>query len=392
MNGAIFHQLLTAHGQAALAAATALNPSEATFLTCWKQLRKHYPDELANAAVETAILRIKARTKFSCADRMYFTREALEQASSEVVAQHRARRLAPYCLVADLCCGIGSDALAFAAAGAMVTAIDSDPLRVAMTEANAAALGYHERVHGVVGDARTVALPEVQAAFADPARRTDRRRFLDPEDYLPPLSAIRARFAPDFPLAVKIAPGVDWSDLPHRDAEVEFVSWGGELKECVLWFGAARQVARRATLLPCGAQLTANEPCQPRPVAPIGAVLYDPDPALTRAGLVHQLAEQLEAFPIDSCGPLLSARQRQPTPWASAYGVEQVIPFHRRHLGEYLRSQQVGRITVIKRGSLADADALVRCLRLQGSEHRWVFLTYANHQHVMIVCTHLNCH
>lgn len=392
MNLAIFHQLLGEQGQAALAQAARLQPSEATFLSCWNQLRKQYSSELAKAAVEMAILRIKAQAKFSCSDRMYFTREALEQATSEVVAQHRARRFAPFSQVADLCCGIGADALAFAAVGLIVTAVDCDPLRVAMTEANAAALGYHERIHVATGDARTMPLPEVQAAFADPARRTNGRRFLAPEDYLPPLSTVRSRFPPDFPLAVKIAPGVAWADVRQWDAEVEFVSLAGELKECVLWFGSWRQVARRATLLPSGQELTANTPSRVRPVAAVGAVLYDPDPAISRAGLVPDLAERLEAFPIDERVLLLSATHFRPNPWATAFAVEQVIPFHPRRLGEYLRSQQVGRITFIKRGSPADADTLARQLRLHGSEHRYVVLTYANQQHVMMVCSQLSCH
>jgi len=243
-----------------------------------------------------------------------------------------------------------------------------------------------------IGDARTIPLHEVQAAFADPARRTNGRRFLDPEDYLPPLSALRSRFSPDFPLAVKIAPGVAWADVQKWDAEVEFVSLAGELKECVLWFGSWRQVARRATLLPSGEELTANTPMAARPVAAVGEVLYDPDPAITRAGLVSDVAERLEAFPIDTRVVLLSAPHFRPNPWATAFSVEQVIPFHPRRLGEYLRSQQVGRITLIKRGSPADADTLARQLRLHGSEHRHVLLTYANQQHVMIVCSQLSCH
>ena len=48
-------------------------------------------------------------------------------------------------------------------------------------------------------------------------------------------------------LAAKIAPGVAWSDLTRWDAEVEFISVEGELKECVLWFGPLRTAAFRAS-------------------------------------------------------------------------------------------------------------------------------------------------
>jgi SAM-dependent methyltransferase len=385
-----FRQLLTPAGEAALAEAAALAPTEAGFLASFGALRKRHPEVLARAALEAAILRAKARAKFSAADRMFFTREALEQATGEVVARHRAARLAPFGTVADLCCGIGGDALALAAAGASVLAVDSDPLRVALAEANAAALGVADRVRCVVGDARTVSLPEVRAAFADSARRAGGRRYLDPEDYSPPLSAIRGRFPADFPLAVKAAPGVSWSGLRAAEAEVEFVSLAGELKECVLWFAPLRTVARRATVLPSGDSLIAEVPQEPRPVEPVGAFLYDPDPAVTRAGLVHDLAERLDASPIDDQVQVLTSAGHTATPFATAFAVEHAAPFHARFLRDYLRQRRVGRVTVIKRGSPADADDLLPRLKLGGPGHRTVFLARADGRHVMVVCERLN--
>src|SRR5204862_124898 len=77
------------------------------FLSCFNRLHKLYPAELARAALETALLRQRARAKFSHADAMYFTREALEQASGEAVSRYRAERFVPFGRVGDFCCGIG---------------------------------------------------------------------------------------------------------------------------------------------------------------------------------------------------------------------------------------------------------------------------------------------
>jgi SAM-dependent methyltransferase len=386
MDIATFHSLLSCEGQSTLVEAAALGPTDATFLACFEQLRKHRPSTLAKAAVETALLRRKARDKFPDADRMYFTRDALEQATSEAVARHRARRFAKFGQVADLCCGIGGDALALAATGLAVDAIDSDPLRVRMTEANAAALGFADRVRCQTADALAVPLPEAKAAFADPARRADGRRYLNPEDYTPPLSALRARFAPDFPLAVKIAPGVVQADVRDLGAEVEFVSLGGELKECVLWFGPLRTTARRATVLPGGDTLFADNPREPRLYAEVGAFLYDPDPAVTRASLVHDLAECLDTRPVDPQVQLLTADRHTQTPFATVFAVEHVAPFHLKLLRDYLRRHAVGRVTIIKRGSPADADDLLRKLKLEGPHHRTLMLTRTDGWHAMIVC------
>jgi hypothetical protein len=385
MNLQTFDALLAPDGQAALAEATARAPTEAAYLAHFEALRKRYAPELAKAALETALLRIKARAKFAAAARMYFLREPLEQATGDAVARHRARRLVPFGHVADLCCGIGGDTLALAAAGATVDAVDTDPLRVAVTEANAAAFGLAARVRGIVGDALAVPLPGARAAFADPGRRADGRRYLDPEDYSPPLAALRARFAPGFPLGVKVAPGVPLADLRGTDAEIEFVSLGGELKECALWFGPLRTSDRRATVLPTGDALCADVPREPGALAPVGAVLFDPDPAVVRAGLVHDLAEQLDARPIDHQVLLLTAGAPVATPFATAFAVEHVAPFHVRLLREYLRAHNVGRVTVIKRGSPADADDLLRKLKPTGDGHRTVILTRADGAHTMIV-------
>jgi SAM-dependent methyltransferase len=385
-----FRQLLAPAGQAALAEAGALKPTEHTFLACFESLRKHHAPALAKAAIETALLRERARAKFSDADRMYFTREALEQATSESVARHRAKRFGAFGCVADLCCGIGADALALAATGVAVDAVDSDPLRVAMAEANASALGFADRVRCHTADALTAPLPDAKACFADPARRADGRRYLNPEDYAPSLSAIRARFAPNFPLAVKIAPGVAQADIRDTDAEVEFVSLGGELKECVLWFGPLRTSARRATVLPSGDALFADVLRDARPHTEPAAFLYDPDPAITRAGLVHDLAERLDARPIDPQVSLLTSDRHAPTSFATAFRVEHVAPFHVKLLRDYLRRHAVGRVTVIKRGSPADADDLMRKLKLDGPHHRTLILTRTDGWHAMIVCQRID--
>jgi hypothetical protein len=387
MDLANFQELLSQHGQRAIAVAEVLQPTEAAFLACFDKLRKEFPPELAKAALETTLLRRKARDKFTHAHAMYFTRESLEQATSETVADYRVRRFAGHGTVADLCCGIGGDALAFARAGHRAEAVDTDAVRIAMTQANAGALGFAEHVQTVHGDALRVPLTGT-AAFADPNRRSDNRRFLAPEDYTPPLSAIRARFAPEFPLAVKIAPGVARSDIPP-DAEAEFISLRGEMKECVLWFGSLRTATTRATLLPSGATLAGESQQNSRPLETIGAVLYDPDPAITRAGLVSALAEQLDAFPVDYEVQLLTANQHTLTPFATAFAVELAAPFHAKKLRAHLREHRVGRVTVIKRGSPADADTVLRQLKLEGPNHRIVFLARTGGVHTMIVCAQI---
>src|SRR4051794_28806963 len=162
-----FRRLLTPQGQSAVAAADGPDLTEASLLACHQRLRKQYPEDIARAAVETVRLRRKAADKFSRADRMYFTREALEQSSGEAISRYRARRFGHFKHIADLCCGIGGDLIGLSDV-AHVTAVDADPLRLAMAAENVRA---YQRANGVAfvdGDVLTVPLPGVEAAFCDP--------------------------------------------------------------------------------------------------------------------------------------------------------------------------------------------------------------------------------
>lgn len=379
--------LLAPPGQTALAEAAALVPTDAGFLAAFEKLRKRHPPELAKAALETVLQREKARAKFALAERMVFTREALEQASGEPVSRYRAHRFRQYQSALDLCCGIGADALQLAAAGVRVEAVDADPLRLAMAAANATACGVTDRVRFHLGDVLTVPLPIAEAAFVDPSRRETERRVLDPERYQPPLGSVLARFPVGFPLAAKIAPGVAWSDLAKWDAEVEFVSVSGELKECVLWFGPLRTAARRATVLPATATLSAEDsPVEPPPSSPAGYV-FDPDPTVVRAGLVGRLAEQLGAVPVDHGIAFLTGPTAVASPFARNFAVEHAAPFHLGKLRDYLRQRQVGRATLMKRAVELDADDVQRKLKLSGSEHRTVILVRSMGKPWVVVCS-----
>src|SRR5690606_12153176 len=103
----------------------------------------HSP-ELVTAVVGQARLRAKARPKFGpFAERMLFTRAGLEQATRlGIAARHAGRmRAAGIELVADLGCGIGGDALAFAGAGLRVHAVDADAVTAALAAYNLAPFG-----------------------------------------------------------------------------------------------------------------------------------------------------------------------------------------------------------------------------------------------------------
>lgn len=369
--------LLAPAGQTALAEATARAPTVETFLTHLTALRKRYPADLAQAALDTALWRQKAARKFTRAATMYFTREALEQASGEAIARYRAARFAGLPRVGDLGCGIGGDTLALAAV-APVVGVERAPERLWLARANLAAYDLAERATWVQADLAAWPWATLSGAWCDPARRTaEGRRVFSVHDYAPPLADVVAWRTRAPALGVKISPGVQWAELaPYENAgEVEFISEHGELKECVLWFGPLKTTARRATLLP-GPHTLTGDPALPAPLGPPLAYLYEPDPAILRAGLVTTLAQQLGAQLIDPEIAYLTSATRTPTPFARAFAIEFALPFNLKRLRAALRARNVGHLTVKKRGSPLEPEDVIRQLKPQGDAHRIVFLTH----------------
>jgi len=385
--------LLTPEGQALLTELRDHDPSDE--LAAATRLRREHPAELVSAALGQARLRQRAVAKFGAdAWRMYFTPNGVEQSTRATVAAHRARRLAALGVrtLADLCCGIGGDAIALARAGIRVLAVDRDPLACAAARANAEALGLAELIEVRCADVTEVDTAGYDAVFVDPARRSKARggRIFDPEAYSPPLSwAIEAaRKAPV--AALKIAPGVPHEALPE-DAETEWISDGGDVKEAVVWFGTGaggvpRPVpgGRRATLLPAGDSLlgtglpdpSAGDDTPQAPVGPVGDWLYEPDGAVIRAHLVADVAARIDGRLIDPTIAYITADRLVGTPYATAYAITDVLPFHVKKLRALLRERGVGIAVIKKRGSAVEPEELRKKLKLGGGRTSCtIFLT-----------------
>jgi len=395
MDLSTFKALLSSSGQEALQIAVDLHPREVDFLSHFTALSQRYPAELARAALETTILRAAAAKKFPQAQHMYFTREALEQASSFEVSAYRSARYRPYRHLVDLGCSIGGDTLNLAALASTI-GIDRDPLRLAMAQANLKALGLAEKAVFLQADlnhnlpfhqAHNAGFP--MALFFDPARRTDHRRAFSVRNYHPPLSIVR-EWLTHFPaLGVKISPGVKLEELSPYPAEIEFISWRGELKEAVLWFGSLKTANFRATVLPGPYSMVGDHPCggpiSPPELSKPRAYLYEPDPAILRAGLVVNLGEQLNAVQLDPDIAYLTSNQVQDTPFARAWSIEDWFPFNLKILRAYLRERGVGRVIVKKRGSPIQPEELIHALRLTGDVEKVIFLTHLQGKPIILI-------
>lgn len=352
-------------------------------------LRREHDAVLVADAMALAELRDRAAAKFSHADRMWFTRDGLEQASSEVLARHRAARYDGRGPLADLCCGIGGD-LSALACGHEVTGVDLDPVHLWMTRHNAEVHGGCART--VRADVRDADLSGVDGVFVDPARRTSggRKRTGDSE---PPLSWCVDLACRVDAVGIKAAPGIGHDTVP-ADWEIEFLALGRELKEAAAWSPALADTRTRATVLdPDGtAHVLAGTPDPDDgdtgvPLRSPGGWLLDPNPAVTRAGLVSELAGRTGTARIDPRIAFLTGDDEpEPTPFARTLQVIDSRPWDQKRLPRLLRELDVGAVDVRRRGLAGDVDALARKLRGHGSRRATVVMTRVDDRPWGLVC------
>ncbi|MFE6888827.1 methyltransferase domain-containing protein [Streptomyces sp. NPDC057694] len=368
--------LLTPAGQALLDALRDHDPAQELALAT--RLRREHPADLVSAALAQARLRQRAVAKFGARDaaRMYFTANGVEQATRTSVATHRAESFKELGVrsVADLCCGIGGDAIALARAGISVLAVDRSPLTCTVARANTEALGLGELIEVREADVTEVDTSAYDAVFVDPARRGGRGRIFDPEAYSPPLSWAVAAALKAPRAALKIAPGIPHEAIPG-EADAEWISDGGDVKEAVLWFGT-EPGRMRATLLPGPRALTGRGLPDPE-VRPVGRYLYEPDGAVIRAHLVAEVAEQVGGGLLDETIAYVTADELRPTPYAAPYEITDQLPFSVKKLKVLLRERGVGVLTVKKRGSAVEPEELRRKVmpKPYGKASATVFLT-----------------
>ena len=379
-----FRWLLTEPGQRLLVAATEAVAPGADPLAAQAGLRRTASADRVAAAVTQVELRRRAEEKFGeLAARLYFTPEGLEQATRLPVAAHRAARVraAGASTLIDLGCGIGGDLVAFAREGITCAGVDLDPVRVAVAEANLAALGLGGAV--MVADATTVDHAPFSVAYADPARRSARGRSFDAGEWTPPWSFVETLFARDS--CVKLAPGIPHGLVPEG-VEAEWVSHHREVKEAVLWSARLATTRRRATVIPSAgpgrsgvglATLTEEDDPYagvPAPTGPVAAFLYEPDGAVIRAGLVTAVAAGVEGHLLDPHIAYVASDAAFHSPFARGYRVVAELPYREKQLRAALRERRIGRLTIKKRGVSVVPDELRKRLALKGDDEATLVL------------------
>lgn len=340
------------------------------------QLRKRgFDSDLISAALTQSRLRARATEKFGdSAAQMLFTAAGLEQATRASIAtahadflrKHGAQKLL------DFGCGIGADARSFAAAGITVTAIEKDGEAAAAARHNLAAFPTARVIEADANDLDLAALG-ADTVWIDPARRSAGKRIKNPAHWQPSLEHAIA-LAQRYPLSgIKVAPGIDYALLP-ASAHVQWISETRELAEAVIWMGVDIKPGRSALVItPNGKysyQADGENPQQPAEMlepAPLAEFIYEPDPAIIRAGAIASLAKAQQLRPVSAQIAYLTGVDPIFSPFLSGFRIQEVLKPRPKIVQAALRSHGIGRVEIKKRGTSLVPEEYRRQLHLDSS-------------------------
>jgi|GEM_PF-175653 len=280
-----------------------------------KNLSKEGFEEL----VEIAKGRIKAKEKFSKPEKWFLNSEDLRFATPEIVAGYRAERL-KCSVIADICCGIGSQSIAFARNCRKVYAIDNDERKIRYAKMNAESFGIKNItfICADIFDETTISkIKDADIIFCDPERAAEEEeRSIERIPFVKWLLEKYSIITKN--MAFEIPPQLGPEKIDFN-CEKEYLSLNNKLNRLTLYFGDLKQCDRSALLLPGKERLCSNEKLANKSLVDESAdeeknlesnnktiseisnklkkfealdYLYEVNPAVVKAGLVEQLLNQ----------------------------------------------------------------------------------------------------
>lgn len=342
-----------------------------------RALAKLAPRDEVRLVLEQDELRVRASAKIPFADELLFERTALEQATPWPVAAERAARWPEptFAALVDLGAGLGFDALAAAATGRPVLAVERDPVRAALLQANAAARGWDARLQVLCRDIAASDF-DLPLAFLDPDQRPDGARVRDPNAFSPPADSWADTLAHFACSMVKLPPSVEDDDA-WREAPQEVVSLDGRARERRVYYGEWDGLApRRALSLPSGRAIEGEGAFGPDPRAPReGDALLDPDASVHHADLVGDLAVRDGLRPLNRARAYLLGTAPVDAAPGTWLRIDAVLPFTAKAMDAWLQARDVGTLTLRKRGIEARAESWRKKLHPRGRRPGTLVLT-----------------
>lgn len=289
-------------------------------------LRRQFGNERTTALLDCAAVSNAAIEKLGTSNVLANDR-ALQQSTHHKIATYKASKFPQHTVIADLCCGIGGDAIALARRGCLI-AIDRDPVistfcahNLSISRATQAAVSCQTADSWM--DANQKRIGDIWLHI-DPDRRPQGKRVAAPEHYEPAADLVAQWIRAAKGGAVKLAPAANipdqWSNIQTR----QWISHAGSCRQQIAWFDNTTQPSEifqtKATMIDREGQphsfAIKDSPADHDDKAVISDVpqsfLFDLDPAVRAAGLTAAFANKLQLQCLNSPAGFLTADQLPP--------------------------------------------------------------------------------
>ena len=353
-------------------------------------LRRDLGRARSHLAIAQIQLRRRGKVKFSQADRMFFTRQLLEQATDEQIGAYKAARYPESREILDLCCGIGGDLISLARRS-VTRGVDCDPIAALLAAANCESLGLTSTsIH--VEDAHQIPIADFAVWHLDPDRRPEGHRTTRLTSHEPDLATIERLLAVNRQGAIKLAPACSVPEHWRGEADLEWIGNRGECRQLVAWFGdLARYPGQRtATVLSNGALAACSIRGDAHGEIPlaehVGRYVFEPHSAVLAADLTGVLAAEygLRAIAPDIC--YLTSDEAVESPMLTRFEVSETMPFNFRKLRTHLRQLGIGRLEIKKRGVRLSPEQVHSELALVGDGAATMLLMPMGKKVLAILC------
>ena len=354
--------------------------------------------------LEEVHLQIKGKKKFPRAHQMKFNREGLAQASSKYVAEYRTwkmrKKLGAIQKALDVGSGIGGDTIAMSLRW-KVLSVEKSPVTMEMLKHNIQVYNTDKNIELILGDISILLednefqkkLGDIDCIFFDPSRRSRGRRTVKIEEYEPPLLLVEKLNPFSQNICVKIAPGVDLSRITY-DCDIEVISFKGEVKEVVLWFGKFKTYSDKKVILATKLPEKITWIQKPKrynvPVSEPKDFIYEPDPAFIKAHLISDIAELYKLSQLNKKIAYLTSDTYFKTPILKCYHVLAYETWDHASINKTLSKLNIGNVDLKSRGLSVDLKDIQKSIHGNGRKNGLLILTKILNSPSAIICEYTN--
>ena len=339
-----------------------------------KMLREKIGDLTYSRAVMRQVnLRKKARVKFRRADRMFFDELALQQSSSEILADYKAKRFPNLAPIEDWCCGIGGDLIGLARQSQNCKGFELSPVLARFAQTN---LERNQLQAKVICNDVSQQKPNANTwIHIDPARRVGKAKTVQIDKFSPSLETLEQVVEHSAGACIKLAPATKIPLAWSPRVEMQWLQHQGECKQLLVWSGElARNPGQNSVaVIEAGKSYDLIEPKRDslidvrrcREALPF---IYEPVSAIKVAGMVEHLADLVRGQVLDSNPTYVVSDNHVTTPFASLFRLERQSSTNLSRLAKDIQELNPAQIEFKCRPPLLKLNDVQKRIKLSGSQ------------------------